>query len=360
MQLSHTKIALALMAIFASSSTLASEINFSNLSVGTITNLTTSQTGEGRSRISDGGGLTSGTVTGVATSAATGVSFTRADDAAGAFVHSGGLTTLSLTQATSLLGSGEKGNAITGSIYTAADGTGSVTVNQNGKGNVVDFAIGTSTIAVGRTPTISIIQKGNDNWTELTRTAGINTDTIASYGNSNAVKVTGSATGTNSVSLTFGSDGGAASSLNQATVSQTGFNNVFTAQVTGRSNTLDVGQSAVTSTLTLGGTGLGMTGDSNYLYVRQSGSANTATITAINGDSNKLNLIQSGAATGVTIALNGSGNNMNVTQSGDSTTASITITAATNASITVLQQTAGASFTYSGTIPDSGSITVTQ
>ncbi len=376
-KLSHTKIAIAVMAIFASGAALADGVNFSNLSVGTVTNLAISQTGDGRGRISSGGRLTATQGADVAGTGARGVTFSRVSDGAGAFVHSGTLSALSLTQVNTAASGGSLENAITGAMYTT--GTGSVTVNQGGKGNVVDFALGTDLVAVA-TPTISIIQKGDNNQTELTRTGvGSNTDTIASYGNSNTVLVTGSATGSNSVNLTFGSDAAATSSNNQATVSQTGSDNAFTAQVTGSTNILDVGQSATSSALTL----TGITGSSNYLYARQSGSANTATISAVTGDSNKLDLIQSGTTTAATIsidgssnnvdvmlsggtgtatlALTGSGNNVGITQSAASTgaTASITL-AATSATVTILQQTAGASYTYSGTIPTSGSLTVTQ
>ncbi len=327
LKLSHTKIAVAVMAIFASSATLATGINFSNLSVGTVTALTISQTGEGRSRISDGAGLTSAQGVVVGDTAARGVSFERAADATGAFVQSGALTTLSLTQTNSATSEGDKENAITGSMYTT--GSGSVTVNQDGKGNVVDFAIGTSSVAVA-TPTVSIIQKGDNNQTELTRTAGSNTDTIASYGDSNTVKVTGSATGTNSVSLTFGSSGAATSSSNQATVSQTGSANAFTAQVTGSSNILDVGQSATTA----------------------------ATISII-GSTNNVDVTQSGAAGTATLALTGSGNTVGIQQLAASNTAFITL-AATSATMNIIQQTVGATYTYAGTIPSGGSINVTQ
>ncbi len=413
MKFSRTKVAIALLAIFASGATLASGVNFSNLSLGTITNLTISQTGAGFGRISNGAGLTSAqgaaesganaltatAGTGVGT-LARGVTFTRAADGTGTLVHSGSLTTLSLTQvnaaATAVVyntpGDSTSGvataasteNAITGALYTTG---GSVTVLQGGTlgelggtGNVVDFAIGASGAAL-TTPTILITQKGNNNQTELTRTGGTNTDTIASYGNSNTVKVTGSATGTNSVDLTFGSDGTRTSSSNQATVSQTGSANTFTGQVTGSSNILDVGQSATTATLTL----TGMTGDSNQLYVRQSGSSQTATITNITGNSNKVDLTQSGTSNVATITLiNGASNNVDITQAGStqeatlsltgssntvsimqtsaatSAIAALTLTNATSATVRVTQSTAGANYAYAGTVPSGGSITVTQ
>ncbi len=376
MKFTHTKIAIVIMAMSASGATFAQ--NFSNLSVGAVNNLAISQTGTANNRISSGAGLTSAAGSTVANTAAVGVTFTRAADAANAFLQSGALTTLSLTQvSTSTSAATVPGNAITGSIYTT--GTGSVTVNQNGKGNVADFAIGTSVVSVD-TPTISITQLGDYNQTELTRTGtGSNTDTIASYGNSNTVQVTGSATGTNSVNLTFGSSVVATSSSNQATVSQTGSSNAFTAQVTGSSNVLDVGQSGTTGALTL----TGMTGDSNYLYARQSGSANTATISAITGSSNKLDLLQSGATTAATIAINGSFNNVDMTQAGSGQAATLALTGNTNVvgitqasgassayahitlaaaagTFTLAQNTAGASYTYNGTIPSGGSVTVTQ
>ncbi len=357
MKLSRTKVAVAVMAVFASSSALAQ--NFSNLSVGTVTNLTISQTGDGRGRISDGAGLTSAQGVVVGDTAARGVSFERAADATGAFVQSGALTTLSLTQVTTTAtGNTNPENAITGAMYTT--GTGSVTVNQNGRGNVVDLAIGTSDISVA-TPTISIIQKGDNNQTELTRTAGSNTDNIFSYGDSNTVKVTGSATGTNSVNLTFGASNAATSSSNQATISQTGVANVFAAQVTGSSNTLDIGQSGTVSQTfnTTSGLGLdGIVGSSNYLYVRQSGSANAAHV-AILGSSNKVDVTQSGSSGLTQLALNGSTNNVDITQSAASNSALITL-AATGATFTLNQTTASASYTYNGTIPSGGSVTVTQ
>ncbi len=55
MKFTHTKIAIAIMAMSASGATFAQ--NFSNLSVGTVTNLSISQTGAGSGRISDGGGV---------------------------------------------------------------------------------------------------------------------------------------------------------------------------------------------------------------------------------------------------------------------------------------------------------------
>ncbi len=385
MKLSRTKIAVAVIAIFASGPALAQ--NFSNLSIGTITNLTITQTGAATgNRISAGPGLSSATVEGHVDSAALGVSFTRPatdpSNASLAFVQEGNLKTLSLIQTRS---SGGTDNAITGSLYTAG-ADAEVRVNQDGNSNVVDLAIGVSgtPLTLGLAG-ISIIQQGNSNQTELTRTAGLNTDTIKSYGNSNIVKVTGSATGTNSVDLAFGSDGGTASSSNQATVVQEGTgSNEFTARVTGSTNTLDILQSGTgTNWLRLAS----MTTGGNFLYARQTGSNNKATIDILGGDGNKLDLIQSGATTEATIRINGGNNNVDVTQAGGAQNATLVLNGSSNtvgitqtsaaagayAHITInnagiasgatfglTQQTAGASYTYLGTIVGGGSVSVTQ
>ncbi len=374
MKFSPTKIAIALTAIFASGATLAAGTNFSNLSVGTVTNLSISQTGAtASSRISNGGALTSergaadttaqisGRTLEASRTAARGVTFSRAGEDTGAFVQSGALTTLSLTQVGTATGV-QAENAITGAMYTT--GTGSVTVLQDGRGNVVDLAIGTTGsggVSVA-TPTINITQKGVGNETELTRTGtGSNSDTIASYGNSNMVQVTGSATGTNSVNLTFGSDGARTSSSNQATISQEGVANVFAAQVTGSTNTLDIGQSGTTSQTfnTTSALGLnGIVGSGNHLYVRQSSSANAAHV-AVLGDTNKVDVTQSGASGLARLALSGSSNNIDITQSAATNSALITLTSE-SAAFTLNQQTASASYTYTGTIPTGGSVSVTQ
>ncbi len=299
----------------------------------------------------------------------------------GGLIQSGSLTTLSLTQVSSAAtavvyntpGVSNSGisvaasteNAITGALHTTG---GSVTVLQGdtlngtgGNGNVVDFAIGVSGTPL-TTPTISIIQKGNNNQTELTRTAGTNTDNIFSYGNSNLVKVTGSATGTNSVDLTFGADNARTSSSNQATVSQTGANNVFAAQVTGSSNVLDIGQSGTVSQTfdtTSGFGGLdGIVGSSNYLYVRQSNSANAAHV-GILGNANRVDINQEGTGGLARLSLNGNYNDVNITQTAAGNSALISLTAQ-YASFHLAQSTAGASYTYVGTIPTGGSVSVTQ
>ncbi len=353
MKHTYTKLAVAMLVAFSGAS-YASGVNFSNLSSGTVTNLTISQTGTGKSRISGGNALTSThTVTTDGTSAKN-TSFVEADEADTAFVHEGSLTTLSLTQATSSANGVDDNNenTITGAMYTTG---GSVTVAQTGDANAVDLAIGASGAAL-TTPTISITQTGNDNQTELTRTAGVNTDTIAITGNSNAVKVTGASTGTNSVHLTLdtGSDS------NQVWAEQSGSNNAMKVNVSGDSNVLDLTQSGSNGSLTgaVSGTGATITGSSNHFYLSQSGSANTATID-ITGSTNKVDVAQSGATTSAILALNGSGNDIGITQSGSGVYANLSI-ASTSATVSVTQSTAGASYTYAGTVPSSGSITVTQ
>ncbi len=363
MKFSPTKLVIALMAISASGVTLAQGVNFSNLSSGTVLNTTISQTGAGFGRISNGENLTYVQGDPVTGTDARGVTFTRGALNTGALLHEGTLKTISLTQVSTVARTGTQENAIRGSLYTTdgagTDGTGFLTVLQAGLGNVVDVNIGASGAALA-SPKITITQKGEDNQTELTRTGGTNTDTIASYGNSNTVSVTGSATGTNSVALTFGSDGGTASSSNQATISQTGSNQNFTAQVTGSSNVLDVGQSGATQIFTtVSGFGLNdITGSTNYLFVRQSNATNTAAI-AINGSTNKVDVTQSGTTGVARLALTGSGNDIGITQSSSANSALITL-AATSATMLVAQSTPSASYTFVGTIPSGGSISVTQ
>lgn len=352
MKHTYTKLAIAML-IATSGAAYAAGTNFSNLSVGTVTNLTISQTGTGNSRISGGNALTSSRVADVSGTGANGTTFAEAVEADTAFIQSGSLTTLSLTQATtSANGEGDNNeNTITGALYTSG---GSVTVVQTGDANAVDLAIGTSSAAL-TTPTISITQTGNDNQTELTRTAGTNTDTIAITGNSNAVKVTGASTGINSVHLTLGGNS------NQVWAEQSaGSANAMKVAVSGNSNVLDMTQSGSNGSLTgaASDTGATITGNNNYFFLAQSGSANTATMD-ITGGNNKVDVSQSGATTAATLALTGTNNDVGITQSGAGTSAILTI-ASTSATIAVTQSTASASYTYAGTVPSGGSITVTQ
>ena len=367
MKHTYTKLAIAML-IATSGAAYAAGTNFSNLSIGTVTNLTIGQTGNGNSRISNGNALsvdhtsTSPSVARGAT-AARGVTFTEANDNTGAFAHTGTLTTLSLLQSTTTAGEANE-NSITGALYTAS---GTVNVAQTGNNNQVDMQIGSAAVtgsspvaAVTPATTIAITQFGSGNQTELIRTAGdTNSDTINSYGSNNAVFVTGSATGTNTVVLNLGTSAAATSSGNQAYIVQSGSGQTLKALVTGSDNVLDLNQTG-SSGILKGSDGHTATinGSTNRFYLAQSGSANTATIDVL-GSTNNVDVSQSGATTAATLNLNGSGNDINITQSGATTVASLNL-ASTNATVAVTQSTASASYSYIGTVPTGGSITVTQ
>ena len=368
MKHTYTKLALAML-IATSGAAYAAGVNFSNLSIGSVLELTITQEGAGNSRISGGNALTS-THTSVTPSvargatAARGVTFTEADDSDSTkFTHVGTLTSLSLTQSTTTAGEINE-NSITGTLYTAS---GNVTVAQTGNNNHVDMQIGSAAVG-GATPvaevapatTIAITQTGSGNQTELIRTAGTtNTDTIRSYGDNNAVFVTGSATGTNTVALDLGTSSVATSSGNQAYIVQSGSNQTLKALVNGSDNVLDLNQTGSTGILK-GSDGQTATinGSTNRFYLAQSGSANTATID-VTGSTNSVDVIQSGATTAATLALNGSGNDIGITQSGAAVSANLTI-ASNNATVAVTQSNAGASYTYNGTVRDGGRITIRQ
>ena len=360
MKHTQTKLALAMLVATSGAAFAGGEVNFSNLSAGTVTNLTISQTGTaGFNRIGGGSALTAthtATTPSVAlgATAARAVTFAEAASDTSAFTHTGTLTTLSLTQVSPTANgtSDDNENSISGALYTSG---GSVTVNQNGEANAVDMRIGTSSSSLATTT--SITQTGNDNSTMLTRTAGSNTDTLTSTGNLNTLYVTGAATGTNSVKLTL------AGNSNSAWISQAGsdatirgYNGVETAIITGDSNVLDLNQSGATTLL-----GLTVAGNTNRIYTTQSGAATTGNI-YVNGATNNVDLNQAGTSATATLSLTGAGNDVNITQAtaATSATTALTLTGATGATVGVTQNTANASYTYTGTVPSGGSITVTQ
>ncbi len=347
----HTKLAIALLVAF-SGAVQASGVNFSQISAGTVTNLTISQTGTGKSRISSGNALTSTQGDVVSNTSARGVSFSEAAEGTGDFVHRGALTTLSLTQVTSSANgeSDNNENTITGQVNTNA---GSVTVAQTGDANALDLVVGASD-GYMTSSTVAITQTGNDNQVELTRTGGgTHTDTITLLGNSNAVKVTGTSAASTSSTLSIVT--GAGSDLNQITASQagSGANLGVTLAADSDSNILDLTQNAASTALTLT-----LNGDTNHVFTSQTGASSQATLN-ITGSLNKVDVSQSGAGANSILTLSGSSNDIGITQSGASAYANLNISS-TSATVAVTQSTASASYTYAGAVPTGGSITVTQ
>lgn len=307
MKFNHTKIVIAFMAIFASSSAYAAnEIYIGKASSNDINALTINQSGAAAvNRIGtstsdrfnvDGKWSsisitqTNATALGLATGANTLVGV------AGDANYSPARSANSLA-----------GNVITGSIKNSSTGTNNTaTLVQTGDGNRIALAVGASAASTG-TVVLGISQVGGRNSSTYTMNhTGNITVAETTAGDNNVVAVTSSG-GTNYSN----------------TIALTGNNNAVTVT---RSGAFDTNTDSITLT----------------------GSLNTVTL--------------AGTATGTNVATlvaTGSNNVFGITQNGANSNATINV--ATNyKNFNVTQATAGSKFSLEGTLTDAGSVSITQ
>ncbi len=199
------------------------------------------------------------------------------------------------------------GNVITGSIKNASTGTGnSATLVQTGDGNRIVLAVGASAAPTG-TAVVGISQIGSRNSSTYTMNhTGNLTVAETTAGDHNVVSVTSSG-GTNYSN----------------TIALTGNNNAVTVTRSGAftTNTDSITLTGNLNTVTLGGTATG---------------TNSVTLAAV-GNNNVFGITQSGAGSMANINVATNYKNFNVTQA-----------------------TAGSQFSLTGTLTNSGSVSITQ